>query len=805
MDQNHILHNLKTVPMFEKAMQKLTIAPETLDNDEVLYLLTSAVILLRKYQVDRRFTSFVELSYYIVLKYSLTFSDFRPLYDVAIAMGFYPICQAITAAGLIQFNDISSALLHNRISENYDKAGIVETYDQKKAREAIFDEKNTAVCYVAPTSFGKSELILDHIEANWTELKKVAIIVPTKSLLMQTYRSIRNRGLPVKIILHDEMYTGQDRFIGVLTQERALRLLDKSLDSFDVLYIDEAHRMLEREPRAMLLTRLVRLNQSRNQDSKVLYLSPLVEDANNLSISEACTVAMHRIPFSMKEAEYYEYKSSGEIYKYNRFIDEFLKIGVASSLFDYIIQNSTNKTFCYLYAPRKIEEFAIEFSCRLPEVVDSQIDEIINALKQYVDEDFLVISALKKGLIYLHGKMPEIIKDYLESKFSEIEGIRFLVANKVILEGINLPIDSLFILNARNLQGKDLTNLIGRVNRLGYIFASPTKLERLMPPVHFVNSDKYNMVNGNLERKIRLLRSSVFKDKVKNPVLANFDTEAAIKDRVVEKCQKLVENEEVFFTDQKSPDKKLKQRMIALGMNSIYELSDEFCHVLLLKINKIKSQHTLKDTHFLERLQMVFINDVEEYILDHEFLRLSNNKAISYYKKYYRDRKKSLKEQIQSEIAYYYRRINEGDFLMYIGESFGEEAYPVVGNDAHRKVYLNLRGKTRAELANIAIIKQKLEEDFTSFKLRMFFQLMVEYDLLTQEEYQEIVFGTTDPKKIELSKLGLSLRLVSRLDEDSQLSNIGFDENGNIYTNEVFEEYRSSADDFYRFELDRYI
>ena len=87
----------------------------------------------------------------------------------------------------------------------------------------------------------------------------------------------------------------------------------------------------------------------------------------------------------------------------------------------------------------------------------------------------------------------------------------------------------------------------------------------------------------------------------------------------------------------------------------------------------------------------------------------------------------------------------------------------------------------------------------------MFFQLMFEYQLLTQKEYQEIMYGTTDEKKIELSKMGLSINLVNRLDEDGQLKNIEFDDNGNLFTLSDFEDYRRKADDYYRFELNRFL
>ena len=59
----------------------------------------------------------------------------------------------------------------------------------------------------------------------------------------------------------------------------------------------------------------------------------------------------------------------------------------------------------------------------------------------------------------------------------------------------------------------------------------------------------------------------------------------------------------------------------------------------------------------------------------YEFARLKNDKAIAYYKMFFENRKLSLKENIAREVAYFQRRVAEGDSLMYIGESYGERAY----------------------------------------------------------------------------------------------------------------------------------
>lgn len=76
---------------------------------------------------------------------------------------------------------------------------------------------------------------------------------------------------------------------------------------------------------------------------------------------------------------------------------------------------------------------------------------------------------------------------------------------------------------------------------------------------------------------------------------------------------------------------------------------------------------------------------------------------------------------------------------------------------------------------------------------------------MSEEEYFEILYGTTDRKKIYLVKTGLTINLINRLENDNQLKNITLDRNGNLITNDLFSAYLKKADDFYRFELSRFL
>lgn len=817
---NDVLNSrsIRQMPEFLKVIKKLTLDPKELTEEEKLLALSCAIIFLRAYDQSNSPKSYIELAYYIILKYSLTFEDYEPLFDVATNLGFYPIVHALVRSSKIGenqeenfsegpvFSSISSALIPERIRREFSHGNVIETFEQKKCRTNLIHAADNAISYVAPTSFGKSNVIAEHLKNNWSNAKRVAIIVPSKSLLLQTYRLVKSWALSAKILIHDEMYDKQNRFIGIFTQERALRLLDKNSDLyFDYLYIDEAHNLFDNNDRSILLTRLIRQSLLRNPKARIIYLSPLVGDSGNLALFNQNGIAEQRIRLNIKEPEYFDLEKDGTIYKYNRFVNDFYVSGHPNNIFQYIGENQTDKSFFYLYSPAKIEKFARELANQSAYIANPSIElnDTIYLLKKYVHEDFYAVEYLRKGIIYLHGKLPDNVKDFLEHKFSKVQDIKSVIANSVILEGINLPIDSLFIMSGHGLTKNKLVNLIGRVNRLDRIFQNTPHLEKLFPKVHFLNSDIYDRKNGNMKSKIKLLKESSISDELKNPLLKNYDiSKEEPKDRKVRK--EIISKEDCFFSDQLEGWHKLKKDMIALNMNAIYVLSDELCQRIFSQINEFSKKNDRLNIHFLDRLQRIFVTSVIQYIKDDEFIRLNNDRAINYYKLFFENRNKSLKELIELHIKRFKFLINKNKPpLLYVGKSFGE----VFSSNQNQKskVYVDLSTKNKKQLVNLAIIKQKLEEDFVSYKLHMFFQLMYDYDLLTIDEYNSIIYGSTDLQKIKLVKMGLTMNLINKLNDDDQLKNITVDQNGNINGNSEFSSYKEKLDDFLKFELDKYI
>ncbi len=807
------LTSINKIEEFSTVYKKLALEIE-LNEEEKSYILSCAIIFLKQYEEDKRFKSYLDIGYFIILKYSITYEDYLPLYDFAINFGYYPIAREIHKHNLIEGQlNLNDSLVELKL-DNFKNENYIETIHQNSVRKKVLEDNSKEVSYIAPTSLGKSSIIIEHLLQN-LELNNIGIIVPTKSLLTQTYNLIKKSKINRRILLHDEMFQNDVEFIAIFTQERALRLLDKNQVYFDILYIDEAHSLLDKDSRSILLTRLIRKNKLLNPSQKVIYLSPLINDSNNLKLNEDQIISEQRIMHNLKEPEIYEFRDENDVALYNRFVNEFYSISFEGDMYNYIEKKKGNKNFIYIRSPKKVEHFAKIFYEKLPDIMQDDIIQLVKKeLENFVHEDFYLVKLIDKGIIYLHGKMPDIIKEYLEYCFKEIGSLNYLIANTVILEGINMPIDTLFILNTHKLDGKTLTNLIGRVNRLNYIFNDENNLYKLLPQIHFVNNDYYNRVNGKMKNKINTLRSNFFNDKVENPMLITFDIDnlglrKADKEKQILRFEKIKSNELFLLENVENDNDKLKKYLINASLENLYDFSqDEILKKIVTRINVLKNNMDRKwnSLDIVSKIYELFIKDLEHTILSYEFLRLKNEHARNYYIIYYEKFKKnSLKQNILLTYQYFKARIREGNSIFYIGHSYGEIVKDSDNYNKLNEVYVDLSNKTEADIINLAVVKLKMEEDFVSYHLNKLVIALYDFELITKDEYELAIYATNDQDIISLLKTGLSLNLIRKLQKDNQIKNIISDENNNLITSVDFELYRNSIVGIYRFELDKYL
>src|SRR5690606_2790065 len=125
-------------------------------------------------------SSHLELGYFLILGYTLQSRNFEPLLDLSVNLGLYPISKFIIDNELTQKDKFYNHFIEQNLGD-FENKGITETLEQRKYRIQLVKSDAKDSCYIAPTSFGKSSMMVELISE--LDADKIFIIAPTKSLL----------------------------------------------------------------------------------------------------------------------------------------------------------------------------------------------------------------------------------------------------------------------------------------------------------------------------------------------------------------------------------------------------------------------------------------------------------------------------------------------------------------------------------------------------------------------------------------------------------------------------------------------
>lgn len=817
INENTRLSNLLDNQKFKEIYSCLLIDQE-LELKAEEFILTCILILFSYYDKDKRFKKTFSFAYHILLLYSIRTNNYRPLFDISIELGLFPITRHILIKKLLndseyKFQDIISGIY---IKETYFNNAYTSTKSQSLANKYLLESQSTSLAYIAPTSFGKSSIIKDIIKTE--RYNKICIVAPSKSLIQQNFKNFIEFGDLYSIIYHDKMYTKQEKVICIVTQERAMRLLQK-IESFDIIFIDEAHNLFDFDKtnnlRGLLLSKFIGISKKRSLKTKLIYLSPLVNNIENLRTIGLEKIDNYVIKNNIKSEIVYYYRDSFTSI-YDKYTGSYFSEVVTDLKFqDYIISNSSEKNFIYNFKPKNIELLAKKISKSLNLIKgDNEIIVIKNTLINEVHKEFNIVDLIDYGIVYLHAKMPAIIKEYLEVKFKKVKSLKYLVANSVILEGINLPIDTLFITSASELNQKKLINLIGRVNRLDQVF-NEENLNKLICNIHFVEDRELNRGNS-LKAGIERLRIFEENDLIKNPLLQNYDIKNL--DFTNTKDGKTKEEK---FEERNKLDNNLKKNFDLLILNDgnndlltyllnnnfeeIYSVEDLPNIVNILK-NSFKQQK--EGLQIMDLIHQFLINDTYNYIKNEAIRRLYHEPTRKYYKHYLETiRKLAYKDAIKSTYAFFIRKSNSADSLLYFGETYGDVIRENPNYKSFKKVYINLSDPKYEykDLINLAIVKLKIEEDFVSYELNKLVNLLYDFDIIDESEYNLFSFGTNDDKYLKYLFLGISISTIKKLVDDNQLNNLSISSTSLLKPNNEFKKYLDDQSELFKFEINKYI
>ncbi|MDR6372247.1 hypothetical protein J2795_003094 [Chryseobacterium bernardetii] len=755
---------------FNDAYIKLQLG-QNLSEEEIINLLSNAIIFSNWGDSNLQ-----RLGYKIIVSYSNIYSDYKPLYDFAINKGYIPISKFIenNHSSNKDFEEHFFGLFFSSFKENFKEKNYYISNGQKKLIE-FATKNNSSFVLVAPTSYGKSEIIINKVYDNLD--KRICIIVPSKALLSQTKKRLLDNSFNnelSRIITHPEMFKGTEQeFVAVLTQERLLRLLQKNESlNFDLVLIDEAHNLFgdkKNDSRSILLAQTIIILKARNSNVNFNFFSPFISNPENLKVRQLnYEVSSRDTDEFIKSEKYYicnVFESSGQLLLYDQFSNSLINTGnTYTNTIEILKHEKASKNIVYLNRPKHIEDFSQKLAESFEEK-NFDISELINTISDFLHPEYNLIKCIRKGIVYHHGGMPEIVRLYVENVFSKLDYLNFVITSSTLLEGVNIPAEKIFLLSTKkgrsNLSISQFKNLIGRVNRFSEIFNKEKGNLELLEPHIFIIKSEYENRRANIENFIKSRARIELKivDEVNNLFLKDEDSLTPEDTSELHKSLEYLENIEPNSTDLVNVEYVSSIIAKLCYQNNIYDFdikaNEQMLNKNLLDYTK-QLFSTIRDCNqLMYAIYSIFLKNIE--IFEDNIKRLQNSSARNFYSMIlgWRSSSASFKEMIGSFMRHW-SSLTDTELLVYIGERWGEEKRNFTDI---KELYVDLRKKNNSQRVNLAILKIKEEQDFVEFNLLKYIEIINELGLIELDFYDKIKYGTSDKKLITLLKNGFSIEL----------------------------------------------
>lgn len=743
-------------------------------------------------------TKVQQLGYRIVVEYCNQTNDYIPLYEIAINKGLYPVSKFIEQNYIENSRRNFFTEWNDAFTEQYVYGDVCRSEQQNLLVHFFETKKDDTISVIAPTSYGKSELILSAVKEYAG--RKICVLTSTKALLIQTKKRVQqiSKAIFPKIVVHPEMYNPSDSScLAVLTQERLLRIFKKdSLLSFDCIIVDEAHEMLDDDSRSRTLANVIIVAQKRNPKVAFKFLTPFLVDSTNLKARYTTyNIEGFKVSEYIKTEKYflYDLRNHTGLKLYDQFLNKYLPISDNRNCGfeeDVVKAYSAGKNIIYLNKPMDIEKFALALADVLPEVDSELIQTACDNISEYLQPQYNLLICLRKGIIYHHGSVPDAIRIYIEDLYKKDDAVRYVVTSSTLLSGINLPAERMFILDNKrgrsNLSHDSFKNLVGRVCRFSEIFNGENgNLYRLEPQIYLVFG-KYFAQNANCESFLRNVAKveQNYKDVVENVLLSEAKIIADNEEKL-RQASEFIENYENGVVENYQERYTSTVAGKACIMNGITEF-DVFEHEATIqqqvdaykgKRLKISDSNTL-----LETINELFIQHVSDNGAE-SLKRLDNNEARKFYSMMFewRVKNKSYAEMINLFVGYWHQLYKKDrNVMVYVGK-WGD----VKRNGSNVARYTKFVGKNRTQVVNLAIVRIKEEQDFIDNTLVKYVEVLHDLDLIEEGFYAQIKYGTDNERTICLIKNGLSLssavllikKYGDHLQIDIQASTVVYGEN----------------------------
>ncbi|MGN7949194.1 DEAD/DEAH box helicase [Microbacterium sp. 22215] len=737
----------------------------TLSGDEYQELLSYAIIFLR--QGD---ATVEKLGYRIALQYSLDTADFDPLLDIADHRELMPVIAAIHKAhpGVLE-DDSLHRVIGVAHSKNFTSDGITRTREQLALR--AFNTMNAHAAIIAPTSYGKSEMMTDRALASLPGA--VCIVVPSKALIAQTkaelVRLMRQRDISARVISHPEAYNGEPSFVAILTQERLHKLfVDNPGLKIDQLLIDEAQNVLSDDARALELSQVILVARARKADLQIAYYTPFLENPEVLRhVNGADEQVRARTVNEQVKIEQFLVGTPGEsLHVFDQFLARSFETprAIPADDADAVITFAGHRTIVYLNKPRDAQDLARRIAMKTApanDAIASAAAKAIEAISDLIDKDYLLVDVIRSGVLFHHGQIPEVLRQYVESLFREDRSPdnRYLVTTSTLLEGVNTPADTMVLLSPDRGRGylarSAFRNLVGRVARFSQIFSMDTpKLSLLVPKVYVFKSSyapkRWNPLDW-LEDRADPSKSA--SDSVENPLLES----GPVDQPRIEALERLenIESGASGLEGARLAQTHLGRLCFRHGAHDF----DVFRYELLMHERAADRTGDLVSTadDLIALIVDIFLTGVELGRNTDDLERIRDEQgARNFYAMFlsWRAEGDPLKLMIGRYLTHWNR---QRDDLIWVGSKWGEVKR---FETEHTSAYVRRSTKSRGALVNLAIVRIKAELDFLDYSLMKYLEILFSLELVEETFYLKLKYGTADRYVITLLRNGMSFELA---------------------------------------------
>lgn len=750
-----------------------------LDEQEYIHLLALAITFISRGDFNVRL-----LGYRIILRYSLTTKDFEPLLDYSRQFQIAPLALLIRKREFAEEQPgLADLMTDSYLEANFkDPEGRTKTLAQLKLQTFANTHRNTLI--VAPTSYGKSELIFTRaLETMSKGAARVCILVPTKALITQTQRSLyhyqRRNETRYRVITHPDAFNGELSFIAVLTQERLLGLMTKNPTlTFTEVLVDEAQNLLEAGARSETLSSTLYIAKSRNPSTHISYYSPFLNDTSETQHLGSIDSEIRSFVVDEKlKSEIFIAVTEQEISIYDQFLGKNLDVHPSNFRkeheAEFIRALGKGSTLVYCNRPRDVEQIAVELAEGTSTVLASPTGQRASkALSEFFHPEYKLVSLLQHGVAYHHGKMPEIVRQYVEALFNSSDPMeeRYLACTSTLLEGINTPADRLVVLTPkrgrRQLTPAAFRNLVGRIGRFNRIFdETDPRLDLLMPCIWLIDSRFSHKGYDPFKFLQKTVSATVdSRPDVQNPLLEKGPTGEKRDDAV----ERLLNIEELNLAIQ--TNRQVRKVSSDIGRKcfswGVYEI-DIFASEATLQANYLDARNSNTQISSaqdaIDLFSSIFLHETQlsqkiESSTRRFFETIKENQSARRFHALHLDWRiqgLSFREKILRQVSFWLSKQNPD--LIFVGSAWGEvRKYP----NQHVPTYIDRRQKSFSDLVNFAIVRIKEESDFLDQTLMKFLELLHDLKLFDEDFFLRMKYGTTDPKAITLMQNGFSFELA---------------------------------------------